>query len=654
MFGTLALLAFLVAPAIASAAVKTPSVRCPAQTTVNDGVYEICNTTKVTHQETGILLVNKSLPAFNAIPRQDRAVFVVSNADVKLVILTAGQTKTLTSKLNGRQLQITYQGRINRNSYRMGFQIVPLPAPVAITAAKNIAFPDASVSNPTGIVGQTNVKVTSLVITANDSNIEQVVIDALSLADNNPPLSCAGQYIENLYFMDEAGNRLGLQPYPITLPDHCPSDGGRYSYGFRLNESPTTADTIILEPGQSFVVNVFADLVQSMPGPISLMKINTVEAHGRVSGQDATISDASIPLQAQYIAAYVVVEAGNLAVGVDPSTPSANNYLMGATDQTVAKFRFTADAAETINVEQLVVSFRLSQGATGTIKNIRLVNDATGDSIGSAVASLTDFVNGVYSPIYNYSHADFNLLPLQVPQNSSVVIAVKADFTGFEEGGFDITGFTLTPGLLESYSDSEPKSSVTAIGAGSGQSITPIIGGSTGSGSRPGAFASQLTLYRAKLLANWNVDTPMGAVPKSSEQLIAKFTISNLPNVGNYVATVRAINIDLSSNIQNTRPHRLRIYKDSASGSPLADVVLNGEGTWNFSDVSIADANFEDVYISSGAFKTFYVTLDTTDARVHDALGVRLGVGDIFWSDGVVSTDLMGGSLPLSYRTMVY
>lgn len=519
-----------------------------------------------------------------------------------------------------------------------------------VSVAVNTAFGDKSSTNPTGPVNATGAKVASMVITAGAG--EDVSLSQIVLRDNVAS-TCIGTYMQNLTLYDSSGKQLAT-----TYANPSTSCAPQNSYTFNISPSVT------IKNGAQYVVDVYADLKAAETTATSLIDVNTVTASGVSTGSDASASSQNLSLQKQYISS-----AGNLMIQVDPDTPVANNYLMGATDQVIGKFQLSASSTEAVNISQLVLSGDFGTGATGTYKNIRLVDDLTGSQIGSAVSSFSDTVAGTSSPTTTYSHATFSGLTLQVGANLSKTIDVKADITSYNDGGYSTTGQTVAPVVLQSYYTAGSTNPITATGASSGSSITATISTSGSISAFPaalGAYAATTTLYRAKLTTAWASDTPSGAASPSASQTVAKFVITNLANAGGYTATVNLVNFNFSSTISAaagaTMTQALNVYKDSLNTTALATTYFtyNGGSTGNPLAISgntniTSGANFTAVNISSGASKTFWVTLDTSAAVSTKSLSVQIPSAGVTWTDGV-STSLtkMGSDLPLIWKTFTY
>lgn len=529
-----------------------------------------------------------------------------------------------------------------------------------VSVLKNVAFGDKSSANPTMTVNATQQKVSSLTITAGsgeDVSVSQIILEDYNVSAGN----CIGNTLQNLTLKDINGNQLGQ-----TYPNPSTTCTTRNTYTFNLSPA------MVIKNGAQAQVDVFADAKASLATATTLIDVNSITASGVQTGQAASVTPTAqtVPLQLVYVAA-----AGNMMAQVDPNTPVASNYLMGATNQVLAGFKLSASSTEAVSITKLVVSAYISTGATGTMANIRLVDDATGAQIGTSVPA---FGNPANSPATStIANAVFSNLNLTIPAGISKTVDVQVDFTTYQNGGFSTTGQTIAPTLLVASNASGAVATITANGLSSGTSLTPTIAtvGSLNSfGASAGAYSATATLYRAKLTTSWASDTPSGASSPNSAQIVAKFVVTNFANAGSYTATVDQLNLNFATTISNAGASAaplMSVYKDSLTTTALATTYWSTNGASTGSPITISgssnitSANFNSnngVAVSSGASKTFYVTLDTSGAASTKSLSVRVNSGGggfngggITWDDGV-STGIttMGTDLPLLYKTFTY
>ncbi len=507
-----------------------------------------------------------------------------------------------------------------------------------VSVSLDTSFGNKTASNPNGTINASGAKVGSFIITSGAGEFVKVSGITLTETASNNGSTCVGSYMQNLTLKDAAGKTLGTA---YANPSATCSSANSFNFTF---------PEVTIEKGAQYVVGVYADLKAAFStAATSLIKVDAVTATGGDTNGTASVSGQALALQYNYIST-----AGNFTVATDSNTPVSRNLLMGAVDQELGRFNITASTTEAINITELVLSNRVSSAATGTLRNVRLYDNDNGALIGSAVPSFTNTnSNGTLV------HAVFSGLKFQVPKGNSKVVIVKADLTTYDDlGSPATTGQTANLAILKNYTGSTL--SITATGASSGVSITPtVINSGTNIPDITGnfvAYTNTSTLYRAKLTTAWSTDTPSGAAGGSASQIVGKFVITNLANAGNYSATVQSINFDLSTTISNTADRALTVYKDSiATGNIVATTSWLAAGNQNFSDTAITDAGFTDVSISSGQAKTFWVTLDTSNAASTKNLSIRIGSSDVSWTDGVNSgLTVMDQDLPLQFRTFTY
>ncbi len=545
-----------------------------------------------------------------------------------------------------------------------------------VTVVKNASFGDRSSGNPTGPVNASQVKVASFTIVGGAG--EDVEVSQVTLQEDNTG-TCIGTYFQNLTLMNASGAQIAT-----TYANPSTSCTSKNSYTFNISPAVTVAS------GGQYVVDVYADLKAGYTAAASIFEVEAVTASGKNTGTSAsTPAGQNLSLQNQYISS-----VGTVTVAVDADTALATNLLMGAVDQSLGKFKLTASNAEPLNFTELVVSVNVSSAATGTLRNVKLVDEA-GNQIGSTIASLS---SGTTS---TYANAKFSGLSLVVPKGSTRIVNVKADITPYEAGGFSTTGQAVQAAILSMDTDSGVSGTqlaLTGTGALSGTALSssemtftanegtaPLTTVSNGSTTQLRANnahvrANEFVLYRTKLTVAWAGDAPSGVAGPAAAQTIAKFVVSNQANVGNYSSTVSYVNFSLSGTISNTTPsatRALNVYKDSLATTALWTTTFNyGVSTQNsFDNTGNDDTNsafaFTDVEVSSGATKTFYVTLDTTDAASTKTLSVtipsnhagkyaqgRNSAGTVYglvWTDGVTSGIAAHDNvLPLGYKTFTY
>lgn len=551
-----------------------------------------------------------------------------------------------------------------------------------LSVSKNASFGNKIVTNPTGTINGAGVKIGSFVIVGGageDAEVSQIALVDVSLGSTASTHFNASLYLQNLKLMRGA-TQLGA-----TVSN--PASGASAVQSHTFSISPA----ITIKAGEQYVVDVVADIKSNSQTAASpIVNFDSVTASGKLTGTAASYS-TDVTLQNTYIAS-----AGTLTVAIDSDTPLPTNLLMGAVDQSLAKFKLTADPSESINITELVVSNAVVSGATGTLQNIRLYDEA-GVQIGQAVNAFNSAQTSNTLSTTTYAGAKFSGFTYTIPANQSKVITVKADLTTYQDLGITATSKAFQLALVPDYdgTTSGVQLPITGVGAQSGATSVIAVGNFTATTDTAGTTtpltleatgtltqvavvtgqvrANEFVLYRAKLAIAWAGDTPSGASSPNAAQTIAKFTVQNLANAGGYSATVYAVNFSISTTISNTADRVLTIYKDSLSTASLGTTTFVTGATIAavMGNTNLVDANMTDVAISSGASKTFWVTLDTTDAASTKSLSITIpnshvsmaktGTGatryGILWGDGVSgSTTIVGNDrlLPLAQKTLTY
>lgn len=476
----------------------------------------------------------------------------------------------------------------------------------SLAVQKSVVF----IGNST-VPNATNVKIGQYMLSA--GNVEDVIVNQLNVGFRSGLES-----VQNLTLRDSSTGIVLGNVLPVVTSNNL----------FAL-------DLRILK-GASATVDVYADIVPFMqPNTIQTFTPSVgVSAIGTASGvQIVTTPAGDVDGQTN-----VVEAAPILTVALGASTPNAQNYLMGATDQTIASYTLNAGSVENLVINSLVFSGLADGNSVNLIKNVRLY-DENGVQIGSAVAGLSQ------RPGSNYADATFDYLNFIVVRGSIKTVVVKADIWDYEDSGYNTTGQLLIPVLLSD------QNVIRATGASSGTVVSIVLANNSVGDQLAGSYANTMTFYRSKIAINWSTDTPTGLAVPNHEQMIGKINVSNLANAGAYSATIKYFNVELGSDIVNANvPHILKIYKDSVATEPLA--VYEFAAGQYFDSTQISDGDFRDVEISSGSTKTFFVTLDTSSAVLNNYLMIKSYENRIHWSDGVTSD--IGISAPLNSKSFNY
>ncbi len=369
-----------------------------------------------------------------------------------------------------------------------------------------------------------------------------------------------------------------------------------------------------------------------------------------------------------------------LTVAVDADTPLGTNLAVGTVDQSVARFRFTNNSQEKVQLNDLAVSFHMpfGVGAATSTRNIRLF-DESGIQMANAVQL-------VRSNTSTYAHALFSDLNLQMGVNKIRTFTVKVDVV--EKDRFQ-------PVIIAGdYDGNRPSTqlAVSAVGVTSGiqlqeRDVTFVArSGNIAHGEfqeypthrgpedllsirqRGSVEADQFVVYGTKVSLAWAGDTPSGIAEPSAEQIIGKFIVTNHANVNNQEAIIDALNFNVASNNFNQGRATLKVYKDSLNTPALATTqILLGSNEYPNQYTHFASHMFNDVVINSGASKTFFVTLDTNLARNNATLSLSIpgtevptvqnprGRMSILWGDGIRQLIFANDrTLPLVPKTFSY
>ena len=540
-----------------------------------------------------------------------------------------------------------------------------------LTATKNSAFADRTSTNPNGVKGATHVKVASFVVTAGSGeavNITQMVVGD----DGDNTSEDFGDNFQNLV----------LEHNGVSISSSANGTlSGTAGADFTFNISPT----VTVAAGQQYVVDAYADILTGAAGfgtARTGLEFVSVSATGVNTSADASYSTV-VDLQNVYIAT-----SGALTLSLDSDTPAAAQYVMGSTDQTLAKFKFAASSSEDIDVSKIVVAMTGGVAATDDEASVR------GDFGNYRLYKSTDLVNPVgtvaSAGVAGTTSEDldglitFEGLSLRVPANGSVVLVLKADVSTYPNAtSSNAAGDNGVVFSLQYDTNTELGAVVTAQGVGSGADL------STDAASAD-LSANSATVYRTKLTVAYASDSPNGSSSGMSGQVVAKYIVSNSANAGNFDATLELFGQSISSTIALTAEvdRNVKIYKDTiTTGNLLATVEYDTHNTISCTPAAtlacidsgdsgdttedrfgatnanttdgLTGARFVDVVIAAGSSKTIWVTADTQDATSDKSFTIQPISTDaatgVAWGDGITTTILHIDSLPLvPVKTLTY
>lgn len=506
----------------------------------------------------------------------------------------------------------------------------------ALSAAKNGSFGDRSANNPTGTVNATGVKVASFTLTAGAG--EAVTVSQIVLQDD--ATTVMGKNFQNLVLKN------GTTQIAAVKTNLNSTTQGTYAFSLTPN--------VKLTAGQQYVVDVYADVKGSAPDQgtnLNGIKFYSVTATGDTTNADASFNNSGTPiaLQVMHVAA-----AGNLYISKAADRPDAQQLVMGATEQTVAKFKLEASASEDLLITQLTLSDNAS--AAGDLNNVKITDGTTTwgpVNFGASAATST------------YYNATFTGMNLIIPAGGSKTLTVKADVSTSVSGA--TSGSTHAIAIL--VDEGAADETIVVKGNQSGQVLTAAADtidfyGKNETATDVDQVCNTMTVYGTKISVAWAGDTPSGARTGQSAETVAKFNITNTDNAGSFAATIKSINFAMSTTISNTANRELKVYKSSITTSNLvATTSFLAASNLKFSNTNIVNGtnnanSFVSTEIAAGTTQLFIVTLDTTDGAVSGdfSLAINLAEGDIVWSDGTLGAGDVTtvNSLPLESKTLTY
>ncbi|PJE59086.1 MAG: hypothetical protein COU83_00500, partial [Candidatus Portnoybacteria bacterium CG10_big_fil_rev_8_21_14_0_10_40_22] len=247
----------------------------------------------------------------------------------------------------------------------------------APTVAENLAMSDRSATNPSGVPGDSNVKIGSFVITggAVQADITQItIIDAATVAGS---ISSLADYCQNLKLV-KSGDPLTTTIGNVqgTLTDTTAT-----TYNF------TPATAIQVGAQTEYVIDAYCDIktdvtvadVQESAGNIYPSSISY-----SAGGNSGTVT-MSAALQNIWL-----VAGGSLAVTVNGDTPASAMLPMGSsTAYELARFDFTeGTGAEAVNVSKIIVT-DTSSAATDLVDISLDLEGYTGTGVGPNSSFIT-------------------------------------------------------------------------------------------------------------------------------------------------------------------------------------------------------------------------------------------------------------------------
>jgi len=413
----------------------------------------------------------------------------------------------------------------------------------ALTEAINNAMSSATVANPTGVKGATNVKIGSFVLTAGTGegvSVTQIVVGD----DPGDATSDFGANFQNLRMM------YGSTQIGVTQGELSDTEG----VDFTFNASPA----FTIAAGQQAVIDMYADILTNAANYATAevgLEYVSVSATGAVTGSSA--SDAT----AADLQSLVIASTGSVTVSANSSQPVAGQLIMGESDVTLAMFDFEAGSAEDLQITKIIVtdSTTTPNEFGGSLSNLKLFNGST--QVGSTVTSLSLAVDGT---------ATFNLTtPLVLPRNATTTLTLKGSVNAYPNA---VSGGTHSLAIVHATDD------VLVIGASSGAAIAETVSSAAGTAQ---------DIYRTKATVALNSASPSGATSESATQEVFRFDVA--ANSA-YDAVVNAVAVTLSGNALLTSSGNANLYKSTDLNTALA---TEGYQTLTFADNSGGDGGAE-------------------------------------------------------------
>lgn len=505
----------------------------------------------------------------------------------------------------------------------------PLPDAGECTAAPTLTVPDLGFtpgpSHPTGTIGERDVLLGRF---QDHLGCEPLDLTQFVLVDDvvGPGQTLADIY-QNLkiWMVNADGTRLQVGYTIGTLTD---SDAATYTF------TPLAA---IRRTSGAQTYEVRADVKYGglLITDDAVVRVERVQSVGVESGEGFDLGP--ILLQPVWIVAH-----GRLHIYPDSSTPVARQVAMGQTRVEIFRFRNEAGVEEEVDITRIPL---LREGP-GNLHNIRLHDAVTDEQFGGTYPAFDADGGVLFDSISN----------MRVPRSGARIVKALADVGRLIDGAVSGDRFRFVILNQETVEPGAPLVAFRALGVESGWFFTaedvffsgnsiwgpPAVEGSV--------YSSWFTIYQSVLSIARSSASPSGVTSGASEQLVARFVLVNT-SPGDYMLTLRLLNLDIGSTIATTAPRTIRVYRDSVTVGNLLASHTFAAGEF-FSDTEWTDEEFEDVDMSPGT-RDIFVTADTSDAATDKRLTVGIDLEDVIWSDGE-SEILECDSLPVAGNTLSY
>jgi len=621
--------------------------------------------------------------------------FIVPAGTTKTLEIKADIKKSAGTSFSGDEYfttkisSVTAQGRTSLASVTVGtataYQLTIKTG--TLSAAKNQALASWSSALPTGVQGASEALVGSFVITAGAS--EGADVTAIKITDSSSTFSSL-QNLKVYKGVKETGTQIGSTQASLTA-------GTTYTF----YPSPYVS----LSSNQQAVIYVYADILTSATtGEIGYLVLSEVDGVGKITNTSVNY-ETDQNGQTVYVAS-----AGDLTVALYPSStnpdPSAAQLVTGESNLAFAKYKFTAGAAEAIQVTQMVVTATLgSDAATSTLTALDLWDGST--QVGSTVTGLNNAGTATF---------DLSSSAWTVPAGTSKILTLKASLNVYP---LATAGGTVRLGLATS--------SITYKGAVSGSlttdrptsnlrgntmyvyrtRLTVDKNASSPSGTQvPGAgsivimldmkadsnndvelrtvdirpYSSDTTPGDGALKVYWSGDNYASALltienASASDVGTASTTITSTSTTltatsGAWASTLKAGDIVkveseymlVTAVASTTSATVVRGYAGSTAAAHTDKAISAGDATLMYPTAAGSTVRipiytiYGSLVIPKGETRTLKITVDTSGEATNATLRVDLNDGDVYWRDGAVSSDISSytKNLPITGNTLKY
>ncbi len=352
--------------------------------------------------------------------------------------------------------------------------------------------------------------------------------------------------------------------------------------------------------------------------------------------------------------AYIVIEpeqitapSAELSFTSAVDNPVAQQYVLGQVNQSIFKFNATASTAEDVKLDTVSVTFKfqgqIKGNPAGAVKFVRMFDG--NKQIGTVASVLT--TSNTIEP--NTGYATISGLELLIPKGTSKTVSVVVDWAASDVySGTEVTAYIANDFAQKSGS---------AVGAYAVKGGALKISGISSGWGKNTPMSNAATLYATKISVAHAENAPSGASSKGSEQVVARYIISNTANVNNQAAIIESMKPSIASSIKIPvgMVRMAKIYK----GDKLMNANLFMAGGYKGSSFTLASP-FENVLselfimIEAGTFQSFTMTLNTVDASANDTVIAGFEQGGIMWSDGVTKGISSVKGLPLTGKKLMY